>query len=107
MTWQTVCDYTALPAEAGIPALLGEIPIALFRIGDDDLFAVGNVDPFCGAGVISRGIVGDREGEPTVSSPMLKHVFSLRTGSCLDDPDRALPTYEIRRRDDSVEVRVA
>jgi nitrite reductase (NADH) small subunit len=91
------------PAD-GVPALLSGRTIAVFRTADDELYAVDNVDPFCGASVISRGIVGDRDGEPTVASPMLKQVFSLRTGECLDDPRRRLPTYAVRLRDEMVEV---
>ncbi len=104
MKWQQVCSYDVLQPECGVPALLGEHPVALFRTWTDELFAVGNVDPFSGAGVMSRGIVGDRAGEPTVASPLLKQVFSLRTGVCLDEPDARLPTYPVRRRDDVIEV---
>jgi nitrite reductase (NADH) small subunit len=104
MKWQQVCRAERLQPECGVPALLGEQTVAVFRTVDGELFAVGNVDPFCGAGVMSRGIVGDRGGEPTVASPMLKQVFSLRTGRCLDDPETQLPTYAIRLHEDVVEV---
>lgn len=105
MNWQRICELDLLPPECGVPALVHDRSVAVFRTRDDELFAVGNVDPFCGAGVISRGIVGDRGGEPTVASPMLKQVFSLRTGQCLDDPAARLPVYPVRRRgDDVVEV---
>lgn len=104
MSWQQICELDVLAPEDGVPALVGEHPVALFRTHDDQLFAVGNIDPFCGAGVISRGIVGDRGGEPVVASPMLKQAFSLRTGECLDDPDKSLPTYRVRERDNVVEV---
>lgn len=107
MNWHRICDLDLLTPECGLPALVGEHPVALFRTGDGELFAVGNVDPFSGAGVISRGIVGDRAGEPTVASPMLKQVFSLRTGRCLDDPDVRLPTYPVRSRESAVEIGVA
>ena len=107
MKWQQICEYKSLHPEYGVPALLGdEHSVAVFRTDDGELFAVGNVDPYCGAGVISRGIVGDRGGEPTVASPMLKQVFSLRTGECLDDPETRLPTFAVRRRDDVVEIEV-
>ncbi|MCI2417251.1 nitrite reductase small subunit NirD [Saccharopolyspora sp. K220] len=106
MNWQQICGIDLLPREYGVPVLVQDHPVALFRTHDDQLFAVGNVDPFCGAGVISRGIVGDRSGEPTVASPMLKQVFSLRTGQCLDDPNARLPVYPVRRRADVVEVAV-
>jgi nitrite reductase (NADH) small subunit len=102
VTWQPVCALEMLPPEYGVPALVQDRPVAVFRTHDDELYAVGNVDPFCGAGVISRGIVGDRGGEPTVASPMLKQVFSLRTGQCLDDPSARLPVYPVRRRPDGV-----
>lgn len=104
MNWQQICEFDRISPEFGVPALVSDQPVALFRTSDDELFAVGNVDPFCGAGVISRGIVGDRDGEPTVASPMLKQVFSLRTGECLDDPGARLPVYAVRRRADVVEV---
>ncbi|MGP4016132.1 nitrite reductase small subunit NirD [Saccharopolyspora sp. 5N708] len=106
MNWQQICELDLLPPEYGVPVLVQDHLVALFRTRDDELFAVGNVDPFCGAGVISRGIVGDRDGEPTVASPMLKQVFSLRTGQCLDDPSARLPVYPVRRRADVVEVAV-
>ena len=43
-----------------------------------------NLDPYSGASVLSRGIVGSRQDAPTVASPMYKQVFDLRTGACLD-----------------------
>lgn len=104
MKWHQVCSYEILQPECGVPALLGEHVIAVFRTASDELYAVGNVDPFSGAGVMSRGIVGDRAGEPTVASPMLKQVFSLRTGECLDEPEASLPIFPVRRRDDIVEI---
>ncbi|GAB2670795.1 nitrite reductase small subunit NirD [Saccharopolyspora gloriosae] len=105
-TWHPICPWEALAPACGVPALLAAEPVALFRTHDDELYAVGNVDPFCGAGVMSRGIVGDRAGEPTVASPMLKQVFSLRTGECLDDPAARLPTFPVRRHDEMVEIAV-
>ena len=106
MSWQSICPLSAVPPACGVPALLGGYPVAVFRTTDDELFAVGGVDPLCGAGVISRGIVGDRAGEPTVASPLLKQVYSLRTGECLDEPAAKLPTYRVRLRDEMVEIAV-
>ena len=60
------------------------------------MHAVGNVDPFSGAAVLSRGIVGDRGGRATVQSPILKQAFSLEDGSCLDDPRVSVPVYQVR-----------
>ena len=53
---------------------------------------------------MSRGLVGDRAGVPTVASPLLKQVFSLDTGVCLDDESRALRMYPVRVVDGTIEV---
>ena len=69
---------------------------ALFRLDDGTLHAVGNIDPFSGAAVMSRGIVGDRGGRATVQSPIKKQAFALDDGTCLDDPRVSLPVYATR-----------
>src|SRR5690349_21234844 len=92
-TWTMLCRFDALTAERGVAALVGDRQLAVFRTFDDSLYAIGNIDPFTGAAVLSRGIVGDRGGEPTVASPLHKQVFSLASGRCLDDETAAVPTY--------------
>jgi len=82
--WTRVCRVDDLLVERGAAALLGDRQIALFRSYDGRIFATDQIDPFSGAAVLSRGIVGDRGGVPTVASPMYKQVFDLRTGACLD-----------------------
>ena len=99
-----VCRYDVLVPERGVAALVGNVQIALFRTHDGSVFAVGNHDPFSGANVMSRGIVGSRGDVPTVASPMFKQVFDLRTGSCLDDPEVSLPVYRVELVDGAVVV---
>ena len=82
--WTRVCRVDDLLVERGAAALLGDRQVALFRTFDGRIFATDQIDPFSGAAVLSRGIVGDRGGVPTVASPMYKQVFDLRTGACLD-----------------------
>lgn len=104
MTWTDVCAYKDLPPERGVAALIGDLQVALFRTFDGELYAIGNQDPFFGAFVLSRGIVGTRGGIPTVTSPLGKQAFDLRTGECLDDPAVSVPVFGIRHRDGQVEV---
>ena len=54
--------------------------------------------------MISRGIVGDKNGVPKIASPIFKQSFNLLTGQCLDDPTVALPIYAVRLRAGQVEV---
>jgi nitrite reductase (NADH) small subunit len=70
--------------------------VALFRLDDGTLHAVGNIDPFSGAAVMSRGIVGDRGGRATVQSPIKKQAFAFDDGSCLDDAEMSVPVYRTR-----------
>jgi nitrite reductase (NADH) small subunit len=102
--WTTVCRYGDLQSERGAAALIGQEQVALFRTFDGTLHAIGNQDPFTGAFVLSRGIVGSRGEIPTVASPLHKQVFDLRTGACLDDETVAVPVYAVRVRDGLVEV---
>ena len=102
--WTVVCRYCDLQPERGVAALIGDEQVALFRTFDGTLHAIGNRDPFTGAFVLSRGIVGSRGEIPTVASPLHKQVFDLRTGVCLDDEKAAAGVYEVRTRDGLVEV---
>ena len=115
-TTTAVCPLTYLAVERGAAALVDiagtPVQVALFRLHDDEVLAVQQADPFSGANVLSRGLVGTRGGEPTVASPVYKQVFSLRTGRCLETagystvpghgPD--LTTYEVTVVDGVVHV---
>lgn len=96
--WTAVCRLDDLEVERGRAALLGDRQIALFLLHDGRVHATANLDPYSGAHVMSRGIVGTRGDAPTVASPMYKQVFDLRTGACLDtqgkDP-RMLPVWPV------------
>lgn len=86
--WEEVCLLDDLPRERGAAALVDGVQVALFRTHDDAVYALQQYDPYCGAHVLSRGIVGTRGDVPTVASPMYKQVFDLRTGVCLDPVGR-------------------
>ncbi|HWI30350.1 MAG TPA: nitrite reductase small subunit NirD [Microbacterium sp.] len=83
-SWVRVCTVGDLEVERGRAALLDGQQIALFLLHDGRVHAVQNLDPYSGAHVMSRGIVGSKQDAPTVASPMYKQVFDLRTGACLD-----------------------
>ncbi len=102
--WSAVCKLTDLDPERGAVALVHGRQVALFRTHDDEVYAIGHRDPFSGAYVLARGIVGSRGDAPTVASPMYKQVFDLRTGRCLDDEKVAVPSYPVRVVDGMIEV---
>ena len=107
--WTAVCRLEDLAPERGAAALVGGEQVALFRLVDGTVHAVQQRDPYSGAHVLSRGIVGSRGDAPTVASPMYKQVFDLRTGRCLDGVGREpqdLRTWPVRVEGDVVLVGV-
>lgn len=91
-----VCAVERLVPGRGVAALVEGVAVALFRLVDGSLHALDNVDPFSGASVLSRGLVGDVDGEPTVAAPHYKQRFSLLDGRCLDAEDVAVRVHEAR-----------
>lgn len=83
-SWVRVCAVADLEPERGRAALVEGEQVALFVTHAGAIHAVQQRDPYSGANVMARGIVGSRGDAPTVASPMFKQVFDLRTGTCLD-----------------------
>ncbi|MEV0023164.1 nitrite reductase small subunit NirD [Streptomyces atroolivaceus] len=95
--WLTVCDRELLTPGRGVAALLPDgRQVALFVDRAGRAYAIDNRDPFTGAYVLSRGLVGSAEGRPYVASPLLKQRFDLETGACLDDDDVTVPVFPVR-----------
>ena len=91
-----VCRLEDIVPNSGVCALVGGEPVAVYRLNDDRIHAISNFDPFSGASVLSRGIVGDLQGELVVASPVYKQHFSLATGRCLEDTTVRVPVYAAR-----------
>lgn len=102
--WLPVCPMDELIPYVGTRALLGKRQIALFRVAPDRVYAIGAYDPFSDAAVLSRGIVGDVQGQLVVASPIYKHHFNLKTGRCLEKPSVGVPTYKTRIVDGQLQV---
>ncbi|MFD8982680.1 nitrite reductase small subunit NirD [Streptomyces sp. NPDC059564] len=95
--WLTVCELSSLVPGRGVAVLLpdgGQAAVFVDRAGRP--YAIGNQDPFTGAQVLSRGLLGGAAGRPFVASPLLKQRFDLESGRCLDDEEVAVRTYPVR-----------
>ena len=105
--WARVGQAADLVRGAGVGARLGDRQVAIFLIPELDqrVFAVDNYCPISGVNIIARGIVGDVEGEPVVTTPLYKKHFSLVDGRCLEAPDEyQLNVYAVRLAGDTIEV---
>lgn len=100
----SVCAAERLIPGVGVAALVAGQQVAIFRLRDGSLHAVGNHDPFSGANVISRGLVGSLNGRRVVASPVYKQHFDLETGVCLEDGTIQLPVFAVREQDGQVLV---
>lgn len=101
-TWKRICAVEDIVPETGVCALVDGRQIAIFRLHDGTLRAIDNRDPFSGANVLSRGIVGDLDGERVVASPIYKQHFSLATGRCLEDARQSIDAFPARAADGAV-----
>jgi len=104
--WVELCTVIDLIPESGVCALHRGEQIALFFLPEEDqkVFALGNYDPLGKAFVLSRGVVGDLNGQLVVASPLYKQHFDLRTGSCLEDAEASVPVYRVRLNGSKVEI---
>ena len=94
LDWVEVCGLDDITPNTGVGALIEQQQIALFRVGQEKrVYALSNQDPFSQAFVMSRGILGDLQGERVVASPIYKQHFSLATGRCLEDKDQKLLVF--------------
>ncbi|WP_307781292.1 nitrite reductase (NAD(P)H) small subunit [Agilicoccus flavus] len=103
-----VCALSDLLPERAAAALVDGVQIALVRLPDDSVHAVGQHDPYCGANVMSRGLVGstwvDGVEVATLQSPMYKQAFAVATGRAVADPSVRLGSWEVHVRDGRVLV---
>lgn len=103
-----VCRVPDLVPERGVAALVGGAQVAIFRIPDpegDRVLAVDHHDPFSGANVLARGIVGTVGDRWYVASPVYKQRFELETGRCIDAEGVAVGTWTVEVVDDEVHIR--
>ncbi|WP_028470169.1 nitrite reductase small subunit NirD [Neptunomonas japonica] len=106
--WLDLCSINDLVANSGVCALLKEEQVALFYLPNEQkVFAVGQYDPFGNANVMSRGIIGSKQGQLFVASPLYKQHFLLEDGSCLEDAAISLPVWKTQIINERVMINTA
>ena len=85
------------------------LQIAVFNLSlNNQWYAVQNFCPHDKRMVLSRGITGDKEGEPKITCPMHKNSFSLTTGKHVSEGDvDDITTYPVKVKDGDVFLEVA
>lgn len=96
--WVMVCELDDILPNTGVCALVDDEQVAVFRVGDDELYAIDNMDPNAAASVLSRGLVGSLGDRLVVASPIYKQHFDLRTGDCLEAPEHSVRSWCVQQK---------
>ncbi len=96
-----ICAETDLEENWGEVALVEGHQYAIFKT-KHGYYACDHLDPNSGALVIARGIVGEKDGHPTITSPLYKEVYDLTTGKCVSGADYTIGVYPLEVRDGEV-----
>lgn len=98
LRWFKACRSSDVPPNGGVCVKYGEQQIALFYFAYREAwYATDNLCPHRQQMSLSRGLVGEAQGEPKVACPFHKKTFSLENGRCLSDPGAYhICTYPVR-----------
>jgi nitrite reductase (NADH) small subunit len=111
--WIDICQTTDLVENSGICAVLPGFDniksengqVALFYLPHlRQVFVLSNWDPIGRANVMYRGIIGSIKDEPVITSPLYKQHYSLHSGVCIEQADKALTVYASRFHDNTVQI---
>lgn len=106
MNWTPICTLDDIVPNTGVGALVNGHQIAVFRLDNNQVFALDNFDPHSQANVLSRGIIGDIGGELVVASPIYKQHFRLIDGVCLEDSAKSVRAYSVSVQNGEISVDV-
>ncbi len=95
--WVPVGSIRDFPIDGGATIKYGKSQIAVFNFTSrGEWYACQNMCPHKKAFVLSRGIVGDQQGEPKVACPLHKKTFSLKTGESLQNEPYDIRTFPVK-----------
>lgn len=94
--WIAICKLDAIVPNTGVCALVHGEQVAVFRLGDERLYAIDNYDGNAAASVLSRGLLGSIGERIVVASPIYKQHFDLVSGECLEAPEHSVATWPVK-----------
>jgi nitrite reductase (NADH) large subunit len=103
--WVKVGRVEDFPRDGGRSIKYGKTQIAVFRFaGRDEWYACQNMCPHRREFVLSRGILGDKQGVPKVACPQHKKAFSLTSGECLSGEEYSVEVFPVKVEGEEVYV---
>jgi nitrite reductase (NADH) large subunit len=95
--WVPLVDAHAVPRDGGIAVKYGRVQLAVFNFSSrGEWYATQNMCPHRQDMVLSRGLIGDHQGQPKVACPLHKKTFALDSGQCLSGDDLRIGTFPVQ-----------
>ncbi len=106
--WYKACRMEDVPAGGGVAIKYGAEQIAIFHFDrKGEWYATQNQCPHKLQMILSRGMLGDHDGEPKVACPFHKQTFSLKTGESFSGDCDNIKTYPVKTGEGYVFVDVS
>jgi nitrite reductase (NADH) small subunit len=103
--WFKAARVNDFPENGGACLLYKDMQIAVFNFSRrNEWYACQNLCPHKKQMVLSRGMIGSKEGEPKVACPFHKKAFSLKTGECLNAEECNISVFPVRIEDGYVHI---
>lgn len=95
--WIELCALEEIPKRGSRRLKLGEIDIAIFRTGDDEIYAIEDKCPHLG-GRLSEGIVHDS----CVTCPLHNLVIDLRDGKAQSVEPQSVRCFPVKLENQNI-----
>jgi nitrite reductase (NADH) small subunit len=103
--WFKAAHVSSFPENAGACVKYNDKQIAVFNHTlKNEWFATQNLCPHKNEMALSRGLIGDKEGEAKVACPFHKKTYSLKTGKCFGDSLYKIDVYPVKIIDQYVYI---
>ena len=101
--WFHACSVHDVPVDGGACVLYGNEQIAVFNFSSHgEWYATQNLCPHKMQMALSRGMIGDVNGEPKVACPFHKKTYSLENGCNLNGENYSIKIYPVKVVNDAV-----
>ncbi|MCK0145414.1 nitrite reductase small subunit NirD [Arenibacter sp. F26102] len=103
--WFKAAPVVKFPKNGGACVKYKDKQIAVFNFTREGTwYACQNLCPHKMEMVLSRGMIGEDQGEPKVACPLHKNSFSLKTGKHLNGDLDRIATYPVKIEDGFVYI---
>ncbi len=95
--WFKAAEVFKFPKNGGACVKYKDKQIAVFNFTREGTwYACQNLCPHKMEMVLSRGMIGEEQGEPKIACPLHKNTWSLKTGKHLNGDLNTLKTYPVK-----------